>query len=74
MKDLSKTAQRILRDGYASIDHSEPRKMKAMKELDAAGLITIESCKNDYGYEWFIVRNKSNIETATKMVVELFSA
>jgi len=54
---LSKTAQKILQNGYENIDKTQTRKIKAMYELLKLNLVTVENCKNDYGYEWLLVKS-----------------
>ena len=69
---LTKSAEKILKDGYSNIGSDQPRLLKAMKELQALNLVDVEANKNDYGYVWYIVRNKSNIEKAKELVKKLF--
>lgn len=70
---ISKLAQKILTDGYRNIGANQTRLVKAVKELQGLNLVDVEICKNDYGYTWFIVRNKSQFAEAEELVRKIFN-
>jgi hypothetical protein len=56
---LSKTALRIIRLGRFVVSKGQSRLIKAMTDLESAGLVTVEKQENDYGHYWFIVTTKN---------------
>jgi len=55
---LSRTEEKILEIGYAIINLDKPRLVKAARNLEKLGLVTIEEDQNDYGFKWLKVRAK----------------
>lgn len=62
MKKLSKTAVRILKAGYFIVSPDEPRLMKAMRELEALKMVTVETTANGYGFTYYRVKKKETSE------------
>ncbi len=55
---MSKTEQRMIKQGLTIVETNQPRMMKAMRLLEAKGLATVQKETNSFGYTYFKVRAK----------------